>query len=365
MSWYAIRNKAPGETEISIFDEIGFFGISAERFVQDLAAVPADSRIHLRIHSPGGEVFDGTAIYHALLRHKGGVTVQIEGLAASMATVIALAGAPVKMAANGFWMIHNPAGGTFGESEEMRKMADLLDDIRDNIANIYAAKTGKPRDEILALMAAETWFTAAQAAEAGFVDEITEAVPLAACAFSRLKKFSAVPAHLTNPTSVMTAQQTPAEPAVDPAQDPAPVTDPVVDPAPVADPAPVEDPATEPEPEPAAEPTTTPEARVTSLSLLVTALRSERDAALARATSAEASLSKVSTDLEVLERSLGVASARVVPAIAPTNVEASDPVSAWLAAHARGDKAAAAALYAKHKTLIHAHREKISPAQQN
>jgi len=97
-NWYALTPKpSVSETEISIFDEIGMYGISAKQFITDLKAIPATDKIVLKIHSPGGEVFDGNAIFNALQR-RGNVEVQIEGLAASMATVISLAGMPVKMA---------------------------------------------------------------------------------------------------------------------------------------------------------------------------------------------------------------------------------------------------------------------------
>ena len=145
-TWYALFSKTDRrETEISIFDEIGMFGVSAKQFISDLQKVPADHKISLRIHSPGGEVFDGNAIFNALKRHPGGVEVQIEGLAASMATVISLAGMPVKMAANGFYMIHNPWGVAMGDASELRDQAELLDKIRFSMVGAYAAKSGRNR----------------------------------------------------------------------------------------------------------------------------------------------------------------------------------------------------------------------------
>jgi len=142
-NWYALSAKAAQlETEVTIFDEIGGFGVSADQFIADLQKIPADHKILLRIHSPGGEVFDGNAIATALSR-RGNVEVQIEGIAASMATLISLSGRPVKMAENGFYMIHNPWGAAMGDAEELRKQAELLDRIRGNMVNAYSAKTGQ------------------------------------------------------------------------------------------------------------------------------------------------------------------------------------------------------------------------------
>lgn len=173
--WYDIKNSASDSAEVFIYEEIGCWGISAKHFIDDLKAL-AGKALTLRIHSYGGEVLDGHAIYNALLRHSGGVTVQIDGVAASMASVIAMVGAPVKIAANGFLMIHNPANFTYGDSREMKKSADLLDKMRDGLVNIYTQKTGLPPEEIEALMDDETWLTAEEAMEKGFVDEITDEV---------------------------------------------------------------------------------------------------------------------------------------------------------------------------------------------
>ena len=173
-NWYALSAKAAQlETEVTIFDEIGGFGVSADQFIADLQKIPADHKILLRIHSPGGEVFDGNAIATALSR-RGNVEVQIEGIAASMATLISLSGKPVKMAENGFYMIHNPWGAAMGDAEELRKQAELLDRIRGNMVNAYSAKTGQSPEQIGEWMDAETWFTAEQALQAGFVDEVTD-----------------------------------------------------------------------------------------------------------------------------------------------------------------------------------------------
>lgn len=173
------------EAEVLIYDEIGesFWGggVGAKQFVTDLREVSA-SLITVRINSGGGDVFEGLAIHNALRRHKAAIRVEIDGLAASIASVIALAGDEVCMADNAFFMIHDPSGIEWGTAEDMRKTADLLDQVGGSLANIYAEKTGKPIDEIQAWMNEETWFTAEEAHEAGFVDTVTKGKKLAASA---------------------------------------------------------------------------------------------------------------------------------------------------------------------------------------
>jgi ATP-dependent Clp endopeptidase proteolytic subunit ClpP len=204
-NWYEIKASADKTgAEIYLYDEIGGWGISAKDFIAEVKALSGQP-ISLHIHSPGGSILDGHAIYNALLRHKGGLTIQIDGLAASMASVVAMAGRPVRMAENAFLMIHNPWSVSMGDSEQMRKDADLLDRMRDGLVNIYAQKTGKDEGDIEEMMDAETWLTAAEAKDMGFVDEITDRLDMAA-SFD-LHKFSKVPQALVdNPTKAMSEQ---------------------------------------------------------------------------------------------------------------------------------------------------------------
>ncbi len=159
------------EAEILLYDEISFWGISAEAFKRELDSITAPV-INLRINSPGGYVFDALAIYNAVRDHPSRVVSHIDGVAASMASVIALAADEVKMAENAFFMIHNPWSLVIGDSSDLRKEADLLDKVSGSLVMAYEQKTGKSLAEITAWMEAETWFTAAEASEAGFVDEI-------------------------------------------------------------------------------------------------------------------------------------------------------------------------------------------------
>lgn len=177
--WYSIENKADNSVEISIYDEIGDFGTSAKEFIEEVKSV-GDGDITLRINSVGGSVFDGLAIYNTLRSHNGSVNIKIEGLAASISTVIAMAGDTVEMSENGFFMIHNPFGKSSGEAGDMRKTADLLDKIKEEIMEIYSRKTSMTFETLSDMMDKETWLSSQEAFDMGFVDKITEPMKMAA-----------------------------------------------------------------------------------------------------------------------------------------------------------------------------------------
>ena len=186
MSWYKIENKGPDKAEIWIYEQIGedFWtggGVTAKSFQKEISAIKA-SQIDLHINSPGGSVFDGITIYNLIKQHPANVTAYIDGLAASIASVIALAGDTVVMAENALYMIHNPSGMAFGTAGDLRSFADVLDKIGGTMITAYASKTGKSEDEIRAMLDAESWLTADEAKEAGFVDGIGGEMDMAACA---------------------------------------------------------------------------------------------------------------------------------------------------------------------------------------
>jgi ATP-dependent Clp endopeptidase proteolytic subunit ClpP len=200
-NWFEIRAQADDEAEIWIYDEIGdggFFSesVSAKDLVNELKDIKA-AKIALHINSPGGSVFDGQAIYNALRRHPASVTSYIDGLAASIAGVVAEAADPgqVVMAENALFMVHEAHALMFGQfqSGDLRKMANRLDKVGETIAGVYSAKTGKALDEIKTIMAEETWYTADEAKEAGFVDSVGDSVDLAACADFDLSRYQNVP----------------------------------------------------------------------------------------------------------------------------------------------------------------------------
>jgi ATP-dependent protease ClpP protease subunit len=178
-SWYTIRARNSG-TEVLIYDEIGAYGVTAKGFLAELGALPGDAAIDLRLNSPGGSVFDAVAIYNALKRHSGEITVWIDGIAASAASYIAMAGDTIVMPENAFLMIHDPSGLVMGTAEDMRSTAEALDKVKGSLIQGYAAKSGKPDEEIAALMAAETWLDAKNALDLRFIDRIAEPVKLAA-----------------------------------------------------------------------------------------------------------------------------------------------------------------------------------------
>ncbi|QYX58009.1 Clp protease ClpP [Roseovarius sp. SCSIO 43702] len=178
-SWYTIRAREGG-AEVLIYDEIGAYGVSAKGFLAELGALPDDAAIDLRLNSPGGSVFDAVAIHNALSRHAGTVTVWIDGIAASAASYVAMAGDAIVMPENAFLMIHDPSGLVMGTAADMREMAGTLDKIAAGMTRGYAARSGKTEDEIAALMAAETWFSAAEALEAGLATQLAEPVRIAA-----------------------------------------------------------------------------------------------------------------------------------------------------------------------------------------
>jgi len=176
--------KAKGkEAEIWIYEEIGtgwFGGLSAKKFADDLKALGKLDKITLRLNSPGGDVFDGIAIYNILKQSPAQVTVYIDGLAASIASIIAMAGDEIYMAGNATMMIHRAWGITVGNSQDMAEMGETLAKLDGTLAGTYSKRTGIDWGEVSQMMAAETWMNADEALAKGFVDTITEEMKLAA-----------------------------------------------------------------------------------------------------------------------------------------------------------------------------------------
>jgi len=171
--WYKIQNLSSGITDVSIFDEIGIMGVTAQDFLADLPSGRGPLLLHL--NSGGGEVFEGLAIYHAL-RNRGNVTVRVEGVAASIASVIAMAADPGKLeiAKRASMMIHNGFAQQVGDANDMRKMADVLEAQTRNIAGVYADRTGIPADVWTGRMQAETWYIGQQAVDVGLADRVVD-----------------------------------------------------------------------------------------------------------------------------------------------------------------------------------------------
>lgn len=155
-----------------IYDEIGFSGVNADTFVRELADLDVTS-IDVHINSPGGDYFAGVAISNAIRRHPASVTVHVDGLAASAASVIAMAGDQLIMEPGSQLMIHDALSLAIGNASDLRETADLLDKVSDDIAELYAAKAGNGGNAELwrGLMQAETWFNAEEAVIAGLANE--------------------------------------------------------------------------------------------------------------------------------------------------------------------------------------------------
>lgn len=187
-SWYQIRAQQEGEdsAEILIYDDIGYFGITPKDFVEDIKALGDVKNLTVRINSYGGEVFAGHAIYNFLQRHPANKTVWVDGIAASIASVIAMAGDRVIMPDNAFMMIHRSWGLVIGNAEDMDKWAETMRKFDQSIIQAYQRRSNMSVDEIEQLMSDETWLTAAEAVAGGFADEISEPVQLAARATFRV-----------------------------------------------------------------------------------------------------------------------------------------------------------------------------------
>lgn len=171
-NWFRIVNKKDEPSQVYIYDEIGFWGVTASDFAKQLLEIDND-KIDLHLNSPGGEVFDGLAIYNAIKTHKAEVTVYVDALAASAASFIAQAGDKIIMARNAQMMIHDGIGICFGNEQDMLDTAETLNKISNNIADIYAQRAGGTVDEWRGFMRAETWYSGQEAVDAGLADEIT------------------------------------------------------------------------------------------------------------------------------------------------------------------------------------------------
>lgn len=183
-SWFKITAVKGQNPEVHIFDVIGMWGVSAADFSEALRSLGTTvPEIDLRINSPGGDTTVGSAIYTMLQRQQARgtkVNVYIEGLAASMASYLAMVGDTITIADNALMMIHNPGAVEIGEAKDMRRTADLLDKVRANMVSVYARRSGQTPETVEAIMDAETWYTAEEAVAMGFADSIEEVAEMAA-----------------------------------------------------------------------------------------------------------------------------------------------------------------------------------------
>jgi ATP-dependent Clp protease, protease subunit len=195
--------------ELLIFGPIGDWedmgDVSAKGFAKALAALPAAvKRLDIHINSPGGSLFEANAIYSRLADHRSTKNVYIDGIAASAATIIAMVGHKIFIRANATMMIHMPSGVVMGNADDMRQLASALDTVTESMLNVYEKRTGKARNDIRAMLSAETWMSPDQAVEHGFADEVRGVVKAAASLGSNqynfngqvfdLSRFSHIPA---------------------------------------------------------------------------------------------------------------------------------------------------------------------------
>ena len=180
-NWKQIRNEA--DEEGSIERVLEFYGTIAEESWFDDDITPAmfkeelfagNGPVTIWLNSPGGDCFAASMIYAMLMDYKGPVTVKIDGIAASAASVIAMAGTDVLMAPTAMMMIHNPATIAFGDHKDMEKAIDMLEEVKNSIINAYELKTSQPRKTLSKMMDEETWMNARKAVELGFADGLIE-----------------------------------------------------------------------------------------------------------------------------------------------------------------------------------------------
>lgn len=196
-NWFSVKALATGGAEIDIYDEIGFWGVRAKDFIGQVREKAPSGDLTVNINSPGGEVFDALTIYNFLKRRDGQCHVRVDGIAASAASVIAMAGDLVEMPENAFMMIHDPWGVVIGDADEMRDYADTLDKMSGSLIACYRDKSGMDDDKIRDLMRGDTWITAAEAVEMGLADEMSAPVQIAASIGAKVEqKYRNVPAAL-------------------------------------------------------------------------------------------------------------------------------------------------------------------------
>jgi len=179
-NWYSINGKKSAKVaDVYIFDEIGSFGVNAQSFISEIKDYK-NTPLNVHLNCVGGDVFEGMAIYNVLKKRSARTTVYIEGIAASMGSVVALAADEVIMAENSLFMIHNAWGGAMGEADDLKRTAGVLEKISNEIASIYVKKTNLPLNEVKEMMDEETWLNAQEALDLGFINSVSDAIKVAA-----------------------------------------------------------------------------------------------------------------------------------------------------------------------------------------
>lgn len=215
-AWYSLQAKADNErklAELVIYDEIGFWAVTAKRFIEDLHAIAEGAdEVLVSVNSNGGDVFDAFAIYNALRRYDGRVTTRVDGVAASSASLIVMAGDRIVMPENAMLMIHNPWTVAAGTAADLRHTAEQMDKAAAGIMAAYRDKSGQDEAALIEMMNAETWLTALEAQALGMCDVIEAPVRLAASArgVELLARYRQAPAALR---AQLAEAEAPADPA--------------------------------------------------------------------------------------------------------------------------------------------------------
>ena len=192
-------DKKGDTAEILLYDQIGLDpwsggGITAKGFVAELKALGAVKSITLKINSPGGDVFEGETIYNELRDHSAKVTVRVMSIAASIASLIAMAGDTIEMQDNAKLMIHKAWTASIGNADEMKKVAGVLDVIDESLVTAYVKRSGQKAEDVRKWMTAETWMTAQESIDRGFADSIVSGTERPSAKFRLMSAYRNAPA---------------------------------------------------------------------------------------------------------------------------------------------------------------------------
>ena len=194
---YKLQAKGNKTAELFIYEDVGeslfFGGVTAKQIAEDLKKVGDVEQIDVRINSYGGDVFEGLAIYNQLVRNRAKVVTHIDGIAASIASIIAMAGNEIFIAENGFIMIHNAWGAVMGDSNTLRDYAERLDAVTAELTQVYVARTKLDSKAVTSMMDKETWLDAGDAIDKGFADKMSENLRIAARYEPEKHKFRNIP----------------------------------------------------------------------------------------------------------------------------------------------------------------------------
>lgn len=224
-------DKAPDKAVVHIYDEIGmslFGGVDAAELVAEIESIEDGAELDVRINSPGGYAFDGINIANAILRHKGKTTTYIDGLAASAASIVALAGEEVVMTKYGQMMLHNAHAVIMGGADDLRDAAKVLDKLNDSVADFYADRAGGERRDWARVMARETWYNADEALDAGLATKIDESAKREDTESAAAKALASA-SHLQFKYAGRTAAPAPMSRATSTEEAPVPISDKVAE----------------------------------------------------------------------------------------------------------------------------------------